>query len=215
VDALKIKVCGVRTVSDAQAMAALGVDWIGLNFHPASARYVEPARAAEIVAALPATTEAVGLFVDRPPYEVAEVAARVGLAIAQLHGSEPPEDMAALRHLRIVRAFRLGTPAALAAMEAYLARAAELGGPPDSVLIDADVPGQAGGTGRTIDPRLLELLPTIPRLVLAGGLTPENVAERVALVRPWMVDVASGVESGPGRKDLERVAAFVRAARGA
>jgi phosphoribosylanthranilate isomerase len=98
-------------------------------------------------------------------------------------------------------------------MTEHLRRATDLGRPPDAVLIDADVPGLAGGTGQSIDLARLEELPPLGHLILAGGLTPENVAERVIRVRPWMVDVASGVESAPGKKDPKRVAAFVRAAR--
>jgi phosphoribosylanthranilate isomerase len=210
-----VKVCGLTTPGDALATVAAGADWIGLNFHPASPRAIDPAAAAAIVAALPAPAEAVGLFVDRPPEEVAAVAARVGLRIVQLHGREPPEDLLVLRRLRVVRAFRLADDRTIAEMGAYLRRAAELGRPPDAVLVDAFVAGQPGGTGRTIASDLLDYLPPLPRLILAGGLTPENVAARVARVRPWMVDVAGGVESAPGRKDPGRVAAFIRAARGA
>jgi phosphoribosylanthranilate isomerase len=208
-----IKVCGLTDRDEALATAAAGAAWIGLNFHPASPRRIEPAAAAAIVAALPPTAEAVGLFVDRPPQEVAALAARVGLRIVQLHGREPPEDLLALRHLHLVRAFRLADARSVAEMGAYLRRAEALGRPPDAVLIDAYVAGRPGGTGRTIAAELLEDLPPLPRLILAGGLTPENVAERVARVRPWMVDVAGGVERAPGRKDPARVAAFVRAAR--
>ena len=99
-------------------------------------------------------------------------------------------------------------------MIAYVARAQALGRVPDAILIDAHVPGQAGGTGTTVNEELLDCIPPLPRLILAGGLTAENVAAKVARVRPWMVDVASGVESAPGRKDPAKVAAFVRAAKG-
>jgi phosphoribosylanthranilate isomerase len=211
--AVRVKVCGLTSVADALACVAAGADWIGLNFHPASPRHIEPTLAAEIIAALPAHASAVGLFVDRPPDEVAHVAERLGLKIVQLHGREPAEDLAALAHLTVVRAFQLGDAGALAALEHFLRRAEALGRPPHAVLVDAFAPGRAGGTGRTIPLDTLDRLPHLPRLILAGGLTPENVAERVARVRPWMVDVASGVESAPGRKDLQRVAAFVRAVR--
>jgi phosphoribosylanthranilate isomerase len=212
-----VKVCGLTTPADAEAAAAAGADWIGLNFHPPSPRRVDEATAARILAALPAGVEPVGLFVDRPAAEVAAIAARLGLRTVQLHGSEPVEDLPALSHLRVVRAFRLGTVEDVARMAAYLARAAELGHAPHAVLVDAFVAGAAGGTGVAIAAPLLEILPRLPRLILAGGLTPANVAERVALVRPWMVDVASGVEApgSPGRKDPALVAAFVRAAKGA
>jgi phosphoribosylanthranilate isomerase len=212
--AVRIKVCGLTRPDEALACARAGADWIGLNFHPASPRRVYPGAAAEIVAALPPEVEAVGLFVDRPPGEVAALADRFSLRIVQLHGQEPPEDLLALRHLRIIRAFRLSDAEAVARMVVYLRHCEERGQSPDAVLVDAYVAGQAGGTGQAIAPDLLALLPPLPRLVLAGGLNPENVAARVARVRPWMVDVASGVESSPGRKDPARVAAFIRAARG-
>lgn len=207
----RIKICGLTRLDEARAAVAAGADWIGLNFHLGSPRRVDPATAELISSGLPASASAVGLFVDRPPAEVSEVAARVGLRIVQLHGEEPPEDLLALRDFWIIRAFRLADNAAVARMSAYLERAEQLGRVPDAVLIDGYSSTHRGGTGRTIDSELFDCLPLLPRLILAGGLTPENVAERVTLVHPWMVDVASGVESKPGRKDPERVAAFVRA----
>ena len=210
---VRIKVCGLTRLADALACASAGVDWIGLNFHPASPRCIDPDLAAEIISTLPITASAVGLFVDRTPGEVVELADRLGLRIVQLHGHEPPEDIAALGHLQVIRAFRLGDAADVGRMVRYLRRAEELGRPPDAVLVDSLVPGQAGGTGHAIAADLLSLLPPLPRLILAGGLTPENVAERIARVRPWMVDVASGVESAPGRKDPARVNAFIKGAR--
>jgi phosphoribosylanthranilate isomerase len=212
-----IKVCGLTDPAEARACAEAGADWIGLNFHPGSPRFVDEPRAAAIVAALPETARAVGLFVNRPPEEVAAVARRVGLAIVQLHGDEPPEDLPALRGLAVVRAFRIGSDRDIAVMLTYLRRTHDLGRLPDAVLIDARVEGRYGGTGRTVSEGLLDLLrsirPALPKMILAGGLTPENVAERVARCHPWMVDVAGGVESAPGRKDPVRVAAFITAAR--
>jgi phosphoribosylanthranilate isomerase len=210
---VRVKICGVTCVDDAMACAEAGADWIGLNFHPASPRYLELSRAAEIIAVLPASLSVVGLFVDRPAREVAEVAGRLGLEIVQLHGHEPPSDLLALNHLQIIRAFRLKPASAWSEVTEYLDRAKSMGRLPDAVLIDAYVAGMPGGTGATIENDVLECVPPLPRLILAGGLTPLNVAERVARVRPWMVDVASGVESSPGRKDHARVAAFIRAAR--
>lgn len=214
-DQVLVKICGLTVAGEALACARAGADWIGLNFHPASPRHVLPDVAAEIVAALPPSCTAVGLFVDRPPAEVAEMAARVGLHAVQLHGNEPPEDLLTLRHLTIIRAFRLADRAGVGRMESYLQRTAALGRVPDAVLVDGYVAGQQGGTGQTIDLGILDHLPRLPHLVLAGGLTPENVAPRIARVRPWMVDVASGVESSPGRKDPVLVAAFIRATRAA
>jgi phosphoribosylanthranilate isomerase len=211
---VRVKVCGITSPQNALACAEAGADWVGLNFHPGSPRRVDPESAAEIVGSLPTSVEPVGLFVDRPPAEVAAVAARVGLRIVQLHGDEPPEDLLGLDEFRIVRAFRLADRRSIDRMVRYLETAEHLGRSPDAVLVDAYVAGRPGGTGRSIPSELLDHLPPLPYLILAGGLTPENVAERVARVRPWMVDVAGGVESAPGRKSPERVAAFIRAARG-
>jgi phosphoribosylanthranilate isomerase len=210
---MRVKICGLTRIDQAVACADLGVDWIGLNFHPASPRYVQPEDAAAIVAALPASVSPVGVFVELPIAQVADFAARIGLKIVQLHGRESPEAIGLLRPLRVVKAFRLESYAAWARVVDYLAQAETLGCRPDAVLIDAYVPGKPGGTGRTIDSDLLESRPPLDRLILAGGLTPENVAEHVRRVRPWMVDVASGVESAPGSKDLSKVAAFVQAVR--
>ncbi len=209
-----VKVCGLTDRQNALACAALGVDWLGFNFHPASPRRVDQAVARDIVSELPTACTAVGLFVNRPADEVACVAEHVGLGTVQLHGDEPPEDLLELAHLRLIRAFRLGTLDALTRMLAYLDRAADLGRTPDAVLIDGYVAGVPGGTGHAIDVSILDRLPPLARLILAGGLTPENVAGRVATVAPWMVDVASGVESSPGHKDPGRVAAFLRASKG-
>lgn len=208
-----VKICGVTCVEDALACADLGADWIGLNFHRASPRHVDPGVAAAIVEALHRRVTIVGVFVDRPVVEVAGLADRLGLDVVQLHGREPAEDLAALERFRVIRAFRLRTVEGWRDVTSFLARAEALGHPPEGVLVDAYVPGQPGGTGTTIDPSLIDAAPPLPRLILAGGLTPRNVAERIARLRPWMVDVASGVESTPGRKDPGLVAAFIGAVR--
>lgn len=214
---MKVKICGLTSVDDALAAAEAGADWLGLNFHPPSPRYVEEDIAREIVRAVGMRVECVGLFVNRQPAEILAIARRVGLSIIQLHGSEPVEDLAELGGLGVVRAFRIADVQNLDKMRAYPQRAAESGHPLRAVLVDAFVPGQFGGTGQSIDedllPSLAHILPDLPPLILAGGLTPENVADRIARVMPWMVDVAGGVELSPGRKDPAKMAAFVRMAR--
>ncbi|QEH33019.1 N-(5'-phosphoribosyl)anthranilate isomerase [Aquisphaera giovannonii] len=218
--AVLVKICGLTRADEAASCIAAGADWIGLNFHPGSPRFLDPDRSGEIVSAIGSPERAVGLFVNRPAAEVARVAARLGISTVQLHGDEPPEDLVALTHLRIVRAFRLGRPEDVEAMAGYLDRARSLGRVPDAVLVDALVAGVAGGTGTVVAGPVLDRLASmatsdsLPPMILAGGLNPENVRGRVDRVRPWMVDVASGVESGPGRKDPRLVAAFIRAARG-
>jgi phosphoribosylanthranilate isomerase len=213
--AVRVKICGLTTVEDAVACARLGADWIGLNFHRQSPRYVSPGLAAEIVARLPQSATAVGVFVNQPAADVLRLAEHVGLGIVQLHGEEPPQDLLALGALRIIRAFRLGSMTDWQNVSDYLTRAEAFGCQPYGVLIDAFVAGRPGGTGASIASEILDLRPPLPRLILAGGLTAQNVAARIAHVRPWMVDVASGVETRPGQKDLTAVEAFVRAARGA
>jgi phosphoribosylanthranilate isomerase len=210
-----VKICGLRSVNDALEAARAGADWIGLNFHPKSARFVAIDQAAEIVRALPETTEAVGLFVNRPVEEIREIARATGLRIVQLHGDELVTDAVALANagLRVVRAFRVKDAESIAAMTGYLDECLGNGVTLEGVLVDAYVPGLMGGTGQSINDELLERLPPLPRLILAGGLTPENAADRIARARPWMVDVAGGVESAPGRKDLDKVRRFIQAAR--
>ncbi len=212
-DRTYVKVCGITRTDEAVECVRAGADWIGLNFHPDSPRYVSPALAREIANSLPRPAKAVGVFVNRPAREVAELAGDLGLEIIQLHGDEPPEDIRFLEGFQVVRAFRVGTAEHLARIESYLRSAAECGRSPDAILIDAHVQGQAGGTGALVPEEILQALPTHERLILAGGLSPENVARRIARVRPWMVDVASGVESSPGRKDLTLVKSFIDAAR--
>jgi phosphoribosylanthranilate isomerase len=159
----------------------------------------------------------VGLVVDRPGGELADLATRARVDYIQLHGDESPEYLLDCSRIEpeivIIRAFRLSDRASVDRMVAYLDRAEALGCPPYAILVDAHVAGHSGGTGRSIPCEVLDHLPAHPRLILAGGLTPENVAERVARVRPWMVDVASGVESSPGVKDLVKVKAFIEAIR--
>jgi len=210
---VRVKICGLTRVDEAVLCVQAGADLIGLNFHSRSARFVDQSRASEIIAALARPAQAVGLFVNRPAAEVARIADQLGLVYLQLHGDEPPEDLRVLDRFSIIRAFRLGSLADIGAMNNYLERARVAGRSPDAVLVDAHVPGRAGGTATLVADEVLEGIPRLPRLILAGGLTPENVAERVARARPWMVDVASGVESSPGRKDAVKVAAFIQAAR--
>jgi len=213
---VKVKVCGLTEVANALACAEAGADWIGLNFHPASPRSISVERGAEIAEALDGKANPVGLFVDWPPDEVAETIRKIGpIDTIQLHGDEPPEHLLdCLKfkpRLRVVKAFCISDGASVDRMLVYLDRADRLGCPPYAILVDAHAPGLAGGTGRSIADEILNRLPDHPHLILAGGLHPDNVADRVALVRPWMVDVASGVESSPGVKDIGRVSAFVAA----
>lgn len=201
----RVKICGITRPEDARAAAAAGADAIGLVFVDASPRRLDPERARAIVAVLPPFLKVVGLFVDAPPAQVRAVLGAVPLDLIQFHGRETPEFCRAFGR-PYLKALRMGPGVDVAA---------EAGRYPDAagLLLDSFHPQLAGGTGETFD------WSRVPRdlgrpLVLAGGLTPENVAAAVAAVRPYAVDVSSGVESAKGIKDAAKVAAFVRNAAG-
>jgi phosphoribosylanthranilate isomerase len=209
----RIKICGVTTAEDARFVAEAGADAVGLNFYPRSPRFVDPARAAAVVRALPPFTAAVGVFVGMPLRQVCAVAFQLGLRAVQTYDEGPPEeDPFPFAH---VPAFRVRDAAGLDPVCRFVELSARRGRRPAAVLIDSFVDGAMGGTGRPAPWGLLAGFdPGVP-LILAGGLTPQNVGEAIATVRPWGVDVASGVESAPGVKDHEKVRAFVRAVRDA
>ncbi|MFO1475222.1 MAG: phosphoribosylanthranilate isomerase [Verrucomicrobiota bacterium] len=202
---VKVKICGLTSVDDALAAAAAGADMIGLMFHPASPRFVQPQTATSIAAALPPYVAKVGVFVNAPEKFVRERIADCGLNLLQFHGDETPEYC--LRFgIMTVKAFRIRNAASLEALDHY---------PTDAWLLDAYTPGKEGGTGETFDWELAKQANQKGRpIFLAGGLTPANVARAVAQVQPFAVDVSSGVESSPGKKNPELVAAFIRAAKG-
>lgn len=210
---VRIKICGVTTPADARFAADAGADAVGLNFYPKSPRYVTPQQAAALVRALPAFTAAVGVFVGMPLRQVCAVAYQLGLRGVQTYDDQPPnEDTFPFAH---VPAFRVKDAAGLEHVRRFVEAARAIGRTPAAVLIDSHVEGQMGGTGHRAPWELLSGFDVGVPLVLAGGLTPENVGEAVALVRPWGVDVASGVESAPGVKDPEKVTRFVKNARAA
>ena len=220
-----VKVCGVTTPDDARLAADAGADAVGLNFVSGSSRRVDVARASAISAVLPAGVLTVGVFAGHAPDEIRRVVDAVGLGAVQLHGQlfngvvvDPPETCAALRGLRVIRAVRLG-PDGLAEARRWFEAAGALGAGPELALVDAAAPRGAaadrlGGRGETVDWRALaDAGPLGVPWVLAGGLTPENVAEAVRISGARAVDVASGVEAAPGRKDARRMRDFVTAAR--
>lgn len=201
-----IKVCGITSLEDAEAALEAGADMLGFNFYVPSPRYISPAEARRIVERLPDGVTCVGVFVNEPtPLEVERIAREAGLGVAQLHGDEPPEFCQGLRGLTTIKALRVGPDYDVEAAAAYQA---------DALLLDAYVPGERGGTGHTFDWALATLTrERVPRLLLAGGLKPDNVAAAVAAVRPYAVDVCSGVETSPGRKSPELLRRFVEQVR--
>ena len=197
-----VKICGITRPVDAAAAVAAGADWIGINFWPGSKRYVaESARAKEIAAAA-AGAVVVGVFVNQSADEIEAIAQGVPLSRVQLHGDEPDHH---IRRLNAIKAYRLRSDADVDAAVAS---------PADVLVLDAPSPGY-GGSGHTFDWSLARQVIAAGRAaLLAGGLSPDNVAAAVAAVRPYGVDAASGVESSPGVKDAGRMRAFVAAARG-
>lgn len=218
---MKVKICGITTLADALFAARSGADMIGFNFWPRSKRYIATAAAAELCDRLRSELgdgcpALIGVFVNAVVSDISRVMDVVGLDYAQLSGDESDS---VLRELRGI-AFKGIRPAALAQAEedyAYFAPVMPEDTHMPSLLLDASVSGQYGGTGRTAaDEVVTWLVEKTPRLLLAGGLTPVNVAERIQTFRPWGVDVASGVEGDqPGIKDAHKVAAFIAAAHGA
>jgi phosphoribosylanthranilate isomerase len=204
VTAVRVKICGITRIEDGLAAARLGADWLGFNFWRRSRRYLAPAAAAPIIAALPPGVLPVGVFVDPTREELLAAIRTSGIRAVQLHGDEPPELCASLP-VPVVKGIRVRDAHDLAALASY-----EVSG----FLLDSATPGY-GGSGTPFDWALAAEAAAAVPIWLAGGLTPENVGEAVRRVRPCGVDVASGVESAPGVKDLSRVEAFIRNAKAA
>ncbi len=202
----RIKICGITRAEDAQVAARLGADAIGFVFHAKSPRYVTPARAAAIARALPAFVTTVGLFVDATEAEIRATVAEVPLDLLQFHGAEAA-DFCDRFHRPWIKAIAMAPGVDLLQSAADYARSRGL-------LLDAFVPGMHGGTGARADWHAIPGSLPLP-IILAGGLTPANVGEAVRVVRPWAVDVSSGVERDKGVKDHEKMAAFIRGVRDA
>jgi phosphoribosylanthranilate isomerase len=204
---MRIKICGNTSVDDARAAADMGAWAIGLVHHPASPRHVEPAVAAEIGAALKRRCEVAGVFVDQTMDEIVRAAADEELTIVQLHGSQGPQfcrEVARRTGAKVMKAFRVRSGADIRSAEAFRT---------DFHLFDAYRPRTPGGTGESFDWELLAGRRSEIPAILAGGLTPENVGAAILAGRPWGVDVVTGVEAEPGRKDLGKLAAFFEAVR--
>ena len=206
-----VKICGLTTLDDALAAVEAGADMLGFNFYPPSPRYLSPLACRQIIAGLEnrqARLTTVGVFVNASAEQIQAILEGCGLDLAQLAGDEP----ACTLHSLGVRAFKALRPANAAALQQALTRyPARLQAP--AWLVDAHRAGEYGGTGHTADWHLAAGLAAQAPILLAGGLTTENVAAAVAQVQPWGVDTASGVESSPGRKDARKMAAFIQAAR--
>jgi phosphoribosylanthranilate isomerase len=195
-----VKICGITRLEDAEAAAQAGAAAVGFVFWPGSPRYVDPFRARAIAARLPPFVTTVGVFVNQPTAYIAGVASLVRLGAVQLHGDETPGAAEALP-LPVIKAIRLGD----AGIAGWPART--------TLLLDAHDPVRRGGTGQTIDWSAAAAVAAERRVLLAGGLTPDNVREAVMRVRPFGIDVSSGVESAPGIKDPQRIRALFESLR--
>jgi phosphoribosylanthranilate isomerase len=202
---VRVKICGLTNLDDVLAAVDAGADALGFNFYAPSPRYIAPQRAAEMVARVPASVWTVGVFVDEACERVAQIAATTGLTVLQFHGHESPEYCAGWPGKTVIKALRVRDRSA-----AEVARTFGV----DFILADAYVEGRLGGTGAPVETELLAGIDP-DRLILAGGLTPENVAVAVRTLRPFGVDVASGVEDAPGRKDWSLMKRFIANAHAA
>jgi phosphoribosylanthranilate isomerase len=197
-----LKICGLTRLTDALHATAHGATALGFVFWPRSPRYVTPERAGEIIAELPPTIVTVGVFVNEPIDAIARIVGIAGVTAVQLHGDEPPAYAGAL-----------SWPVLRSATVDELMTVAAAWPEPATLLVDAADPKRRGGTGATVDWKKAAAVAGQRRLVLAGGLTPLNVAEAIAIVQPYGVDVSSGVEAAPGVKDFAKVTRFLANAR--
>jgi phosphoribosylanthranilate isomerase len=204
----RIKICGITNETDARLAAELGADAIGLNFHPGSPRYVQPEAVEGILRALPPFLEPVGVFVNQPLVQVFETLNRIGrIRTIQWYGDKP--EMCDAYPFQLIPTFPVREEASMRTITGYLDLCRGLNKLPAALAVDAHAPGQYGGTGRPIPWDLLaDFQPGVP-LILAGGLTPDNVAEAIRIVRPYAVDVASGVERSAGKKDRDKMRRFI------
>lgn len=205
---VRVKICGLTQREEAWGVVAAGADAVGMVFVPGTPRAVTPDQAAALLQDLPPLVARVGLFVDADPAEIRAIVQQVGLDTVQLHGDETPEVCQEVRRFaRVLKAFRVRGPETVARLPAYVEGV-------DAFLLDAYVPGVAGGTGATFDWTHAVAAQRFGRpVILAGGLNPGTVGEAIRQVRPYAVDVSSGVEQAPGRKDLAKVRELVAAVR--
>ena len=201
---VRVKICGITNPDDALTAVDAGADALGFMFYEPSPRFVTRAQAGAVLRRLPPFVARVGVFVNPSEEEVRRVMAECGIDTLQFHGEEPPEFCRKFG-LRVIKAFRVRDAESLRATHAY---------PTEAWLLDSFAPGQHGGTGATFNWDLAtEATRHSHQVILAGGLTPENAAEAVRKVRPYGLDVSSGVESAPGKKDPAKVRAFIAAAK--
>jgi phosphoribosylanthranilate isomerase len=202
----KIKICGITNLDDAMAAADFGSDALGFVFFRESPRAISPQSAASIIAKLPAFTTTVGVFVDSPLDEIQKIVNETGIDVVQLHGDEPPESCRLQR--RVIKGIRVKSLESLEPLESYQ-------GFVSAFLLDTFAPNMPGGTGQVFNWEIATEAKNFGRIILAGGLTPENISEAIRRVNPYAVDVSSGVELAKGKKDHQKMRLFIERARSA
>ena len=205
---VKVKICGITNWTDARRAVEAGAQFLGFNFYRPSPRYIQPAAARRIIRRLPDGIAAVGVFVNESEANMVAIARRVGLDYLQLHGDESPEQVARLkREIPVIKAVRV--------RDSFRPKQLDSFGRASAILLDGFDARRHGGTGKTFNWNLARGSNGSRRIFLAGGLTPENVAEAIRVARPYAVDVCSGVEARPGRKDPARIVALMWAVKAA
>ena len=195
----RVKICGITEFEDARDAALLGADAIGMNFYPNSPRYIDPSRAAKIIEKLPAFVATVGVFVNHPdPQNLEDFALSLGLHAVQLHGNETPDYCSMIQRVKVIKVFKVDSNFRVDSLRNHGS---------GTFLLD----GCAPGTGTTFNWELVYGANAFGSIIIAGGLTPENVSKVITTLHPFGVDVASGVESRPGKKDYEKMRRFIEA----
>jgi phosphoribosylanthranilate isomerase len=201
---IRVKICGITNWADAKAATDAGADALGFNFYAGSPRKISVSHARQIVRHMPRRVSAVGVFVDAPAAHVLKIARAVKLGIVQLHGDESPETVARLaRHFPVIKAFRVGPSFRVKQLEKYQGAAA--------FLLDGFDARLRGGTGKNFDWRIARQAQSFAPVILAGGLTTANVRKAIHKAKPFAIDVCSGIEKSPGKKDVRTMRAFMAA----
>lgn len=201
---VRVKICGITNSDDALAAADAGADAIGFVFFRSSPRFIEPDHAARIIRLLPPFVTSVGVFVNEIPRRIEEIISETGIDVVQLHGDEPPSSCSLSR--RVIKGFRVRDLSSIDALMPYQ-------GYVSAFLLDTYSPDRYGGTGRTFPWDIAVRAKRFGTIILAGGLTPDNVDQAIETVKPFGVDVSSGVESVVGKKDIAKIQAFISRAR--
>jgi phosphoribosylanthranilate isomerase len=197
---VKVKICGVGALEEAEAAIESGADALGFNFWPQSPRYISPKAASLIIGKLSPVVSTVGVFVNEEVSNITTIASELGLTAVQLHGDESPEFCERLGSIKKIKAIRVGQDFDLSVIERF---------PVNMILLDSNIRGSYGGTGQRFDWRIAIEAKRLARIILAGGLNSDNVWDAVTHVRPAAIDVCSGIEAEPGRKDLDKLRRFM------